>query len=355
MQKILVIQQKMIGDVLISSLICENLRRAYPDAQIDYMVYASTAPILEGHTSFDRVILFKPEYRNNKWGFIKFIKSVRAEAYDLVIDAYAKLESKLITFFSKAPVRISYDKGRSSLAYNHLVPRKTSSDKNLGLIIEHRLDLLKPLNLNIELITRPHIVISEEEKAFAEKQFHLHQINTANPVVMISAVGSEEAKTYPTNYLARVIDQVCNNRELLVLFNYLPSQISIAAEIKNQCLPDTQRKINLELSGGSLREFLAIMNHCDLIIGNDGGAINMAKALDKPAFSIFSPWIDKAGWATFEDGNTNISVHLKDFKPELFKNKSAKAVKSRVNSFYKRFDPALFKGQLEHFLQVNLS
>ena len=39
--KILVIQQKMIGDVLVSSLLCNNLRKAYPSAQIDYMVYKS--------------------------------------------------------------------------------------------------------------------------------------------------------------------------------------------------------------------------------------------------------------------------------------------------------------------------
>jgi heptosyltransferase-2 len=42
--KILIIQQKMIGDVLVSSIICNNLRRAYPDAQIDYLVYESTTP-----------------------------------------------------------------------------------------------------------------------------------------------------------------------------------------------------------------------------------------------------------------------------------------------------------------------
>ena len=57
--KILVIQQKMIGDVLVSSLICNNLRKAYPSAQIDYMVYKSTLPVLKGNTSIDNFILFE--------------------------------------------------------------------------------------------------------------------------------------------------------------------------------------------------------------------------------------------------------------------------------------------------------
>ena len=51
--KILVIQQKMIGDVLVSTLLCNNLRKAYPNAQIDYMVYKSTLPVLQGNTSVD--------------------------------------------------------------------------------------------------------------------------------------------------------------------------------------------------------------------------------------------------------------------------------------------------------------
>jgi ADP-heptose:LPS heptosyltransferase len=39
--KILIIQQKMIGDVLVMAYYATTLRRAY-DAQIDYLVYEST-------------------------------------------------------------------------------------------------------------------------------------------------------------------------------------------------------------------------------------------------------------------------------------------------------------------------
>jgi heptosyltransferase-2 len=39
--KILIIQQKMIGDVLVAALYATT-SDAYPDAQIDYLVYEST-------------------------------------------------------------------------------------------------------------------------------------------------------------------------------------------------------------------------------------------------------------------------------------------------------------------------
>jgi heptosyltransferase-2 len=57
--KILIIQQKNDRDVLVSSIICNNLRRAYPDAQIDYLVYESTTPVLEGNPNIDTIIRFE--------------------------------------------------------------------------------------------------------------------------------------------------------------------------------------------------------------------------------------------------------------------------------------------------------
>ena len=66
--KILVIQQKMIGDVLISSIICNNLRKAYPKAQIDYLVYEATTPVLEGNSSIDNIILFQEKQPGWKAG-----------------------------------------------------------------------------------------------------------------------------------------------------------------------------------------------------------------------------------------------------------------------------------------------
>jgi heptosyltransferase-2 len=76
--KILVIQQKMIGDVLISSIICNNLCIAYPEAQIDYLVYESTTPVLAGNPSIDTIILFEEKHRKSKKEFLKLAMQIRA-------------------------------------------------------------------------------------------------------------------------------------------------------------------------------------------------------------------------------------------------------------------------------------
>lgn len=56
--KILVIQQKMIGDVLISSIICNNLKNEFPNSVVDYMVYDYTQPVLENNPNIDNSIVF---------------------------------------------------------------------------------------------------------------------------------------------------------------------------------------------------------------------------------------------------------------------------------------------------------
>ncbi|HEX9151852.1 MAG TPA: glycosyltransferase family 9 protein [Flavobacterium sp.] len=352
--KILVIQQKMIGDVLVSSLLCDNLRKAYPKAQIDYMVYESTIAVLQGNTSFDNLIIFKEKHQKSKWEYLKLLKSIRAEKYDIVIDAYSKLESWLVVLFSGAKQKISYWKKGRAFLYTDTVRRQRTTNSNLGLIIEQRLALLNPLHLDIELETFPKIFVTKEENNFAVSLFESHGISRSKKTIMLSIIGSSSDKTYPLDYMSQLVDFIADRDDVNILFNYFPKQIGDAKTIYNGCKESTKQKIYFSVLGKNIREFIAIMNYCDMIIGNDGGAINMAKALEKPSFILFSPWIDKKGWATFEDGINHVSLHLKEFKPNLFEGKTAKTIKKETVLFYKAFTPELIFPALNTFLKTHL-
>jgi heptosyltransferase-3 len=54
--RILVVSLRRIGDVLLTTPLIRSLRRAWPDAAIDSLVFASTAGILEGNPDIDRII-----------------------------------------------------------------------------------------------------------------------------------------------------------------------------------------------------------------------------------------------------------------------------------------------------------
>lgn len=350
--KILVIQQKMIGDVLVSSLICENLKKNYPNAIIHYVLNRFTLPVIENNPFIDEIIVFEEKYKQSKYQFLKFLLRIKSSKYNLVIDAYGKIESNLITLFSGAETKISWKKNYTKLIYTHVVEKLKQPQTTAGLAIEDRLNLLSPLQLPNILQNKPKIYLTEIEKQKAKAKLTNWKINFNQPLFMIALLGSDESKTYPLAKMAKVLDFLVEKTNAQLLFNYIPKQREKAIQGYRLCKKSTQKNICFDLTADTLREFMALTHYCDALIGNEGGAVNMAKALQVPTFTIFSPWINPIAWASFEEGEKNRSIHLKDVKGELYSNNSFKELKAQYESFYNQLDEVEVTKALNKFLTL---
>ncbi|MDO5969974.1 glycosyltransferase family 9 protein [Flavivirga aquimarina] len=346
--KILIIQQQMIGDVLTSGILFEALRQKFPKAQLDYLINEHTIAVVENNPNINNFILFTKETKSSKVKLLRLAKSVRNKQYDVVIDVYSKLSSNLISLFSEAKTKISYHKYYTTYIYHHNIKRVKSNDGKTGLAIFNRMQLLAPLGIKTAFI-KPKIYVTEKEIADSRLFLENNQIDFNRPLYMVSVLGSGAKKTYPFNYMAKVIETIVEETSGQILFNYIPNQETEARSIFNLCNPETQNNIFFNVFGENLRAFLAVTYHCDALIGNEGGAINMAKALNIKTFAIFSPWIDKATWSLFENDN-NVGVHLKDYKPELY-TKAEKTLKNKAATLYEMFKPELFTNKLKAFLK----
>ena len=112
----------MIGDVLITSLLCENIKKAYPHATIDYLINSNTLPVLENNPYIDHKIIFDEKENKGLKKLIRFSKKINQNKYDVVIDAYSKLQSWINVFINNAPKKISYKKpGRTFLYTDNVV------------------------------------------------------------------------------------------------------------------------------------------------------------------------------------------------------------------------------------------
>jgi heptosyltransferase-2 len=351
--KILVIQQKMIGDVLASSIICNNLKIIYPISQVDYLIYPFTKAVVENNPNIDNLILFKEEYRKSKFAFLKFLFKVKKEGYDIVIDSYGKTESNLITLFSGANIKVGAYKKYTSFIYNNSIKELSQSQTNAGLALENRLLLLHSFVTNQKLDLKPKIFLSSREIEEGKQILKKNNIDFSKKIFMVGVLGSGSNKTYPFLYMAEILNTIVKNTNATLLFNYMPSQKEEARSIYELCLPQTQKNIKIDLIPDNIREFLSITYHCNALIGNEGGAVNMAKGLNKPTFTIFSPWIIKEAWNSFENESTNVSVHLKDYKPGLYGEKSAKEMKNKAMILYAEFTPNLFLSVLEKYIKFN--
>jgi len=351
--KILVIQQKMIGDVLASSILCNNLKQIYPEAQVDYVIYPFTYPVVENNPNIDSVILFEERYRKSKKALYGFLQSIKKAKYDIVLDAYGKVESNLIVAFSGARTKIGFHKSYTNFLYTQTVKEIPQPLTAAGTALENRLNLIRTLNPTAELDNRPKIWLTGQEIEKGKAILQNSGIDFSEKIYMIGVLGSGSSKTYPFPFMAELLDLVVEKTGATLLFNYMPSQAKDARTIYNLCHPKTRNHIRIDIIPNSIREFLGITYHCDALIGNEGGAVNMAKAIGKPTFTIFSTWIKKEAWNSFENGTTNVSVHLKDFKPELYGQKSAKEMKGKAMELYEQYTPDLIIPKLSEYIQIN--
>lgn len=348
--KFLVIQQKMIGDVLASTLICRTLKHLFPECTVHYVANENTLAVLNNNPHIDHIIVFKQEFSENKRELYSFLKSIRTQSYDVVIDAYGKLESNMISIFARSQRKIAHYRWYTSWIYTDTVIESQIADNKNSLANKIRLQLLNPIASEFDDYSiSPKLYLSQEEIALAKHKVGVLKRNSDQKLIMISILGSSALKTYPSEYMSKVVDIICSNTDGMVLFNYLPNQRDEARAIYDQCNEVSKSLINFNFYANSLREFILIVSQCDALIGNEGGAANMAKALGVPTFCLFSPFIVKEAWHD-SSSTTNIAIHLNDYHPELFVNMNKKKIKKVIRFLYEYFKPILFEEQLLLFL-----
>ncbi len=109
--RVLLIKTSSLGDVVHTLPALTDAARAIPGIKFDWVVEEGFAEIPTWHPAVDKVIpVAIRRWRKNLWQTIKsgewrrFKQSVRAEKYDLVIDAQGLLKSAWLTRYVKAPV-----------------------------------------------------------------------------------------------------------------------------------------------------------------------------------------------------------------------------------------------------------
>jgi len=310
--KILIVQQKMIGDVLTSTVLFERLKKKHPNAELHFLINTHTFPVVENHPHVDQIVFFSPKVEQNYWELLKFLWRIKKQKYDVVIDIYGKLSSNLISIFSGAKTKISYYKKHTSFMYTHTIKRIQKPENGLSLALENRIKLLHPLNINFKGV-RPKIYLSEKEVHAARSFLSKNGLDLNKPIFMIGILGSNPSKTYPNQYMATLIDEIGKFLNAQILFNYIPSQIEQVDVIFNACLADTKKKIYKSVYTHKLRDFIAVTAQCNALIGNEGGAVNIAKALNVPTFALFCPKLNKKNWFGCKEESKHVAIHLDDF------------------------------------------
>ncbi|WP_299210704.1 glycosyltransferase family 9 protein [uncultured Dokdonia sp.] len=348
-KKILIIQHKMIGDVLTSSILCEAIKKKYPNATVHYLINEHTLPVLENNPFIDEKMVYTLDMVKRRKAAKEFRSQLASQAYDIVIDVYSKIGSARITKATKASQRIGYKKWYTKAFYTDLYTYHYTAETKAGLAIENRMKLLQAIDTNFPKALKPKLYVTDAEIASAKAKLADVKTYPEQKLYMIGILGSAPNKTYPLFYLAILLDHIVTTTDAKLLFNYIPKQIEQVDALLALCTEKTRHHVLKEIYGKSLREFIALTTQCDALIGNEGGAINMAKAIDVPTFAIFSPWIRRAAWSLYENDQNHI-IHLQDYDTALYNTKSLKDIKKRTDYYYSLLKPEMIQEKLDVFL-----
>lgn len=312
--KILLIQLKRIGDLILTTPAIGALRDKFPDSSISLVVSAAVKELLPAITGVDKVF----EVRGKTDDALDWIALSLAK-YDYCLDFTRNDRSSFLTFLSGARKRITSDhpKLRTKLrarSYNEFV------EAPVGFLhtIDYHLALLKPLG--IENASRT-IRLELPEQTIAEADQLLHDAGVRDDFVCFHPGSARAEKFWDASRWAKAIDHCARETGLACVLTGGRSSIEQAqiAAIKAAIKAATKSK-PIDLSGKTnLLTLAALVRKARLLVTVDSAPMHFAAAWDTPQVVLFGPtnpfhWHPRTESAVVLLGGT--AAPVTEFKPK---------------------------------------
>ena len=274
--KLLLIQLRRIGDVMMTTPAVRALRKTFPEANISFLTETPSDQIYKHNPHVDHLLV----YPKNKsiWELIKFYRHIRLQNYDCVLDFQGNPRTAFLSFFSGSKFRIGFDfKGRR-WAYH----------RNVGLPSEstysamHKMKLLELLGaessgLELEMEYSP----SDEEDA--SKFLESLGAQSGRLQVSVSPVSRQPYKVWPAGHFATLTDWLIESFDAQVYFLHGPGEDhfidAVQEKMKHNSMPS--------LGVPNLIQTRALLSKMDLHFGNDNGLRHLAIAAGIPSLGVF--------------------------------------------------------------------
>ena len=291
--KILVVRFKQIGDAILSSVICNTLKRTFPDAEVDYVVYEHISPLFKNHKYIDNVISITKEEQKNPFKYLAQVWKITRKKYDIVIDIMSTPKSEFFTLFSLgSKYRIGRRKPKRGYTYNYKIDEpRDAKDK-----VDKFLKILKPLEKDYHITYDNNYVITLtfEERSQMRKRMLDAGIDFSRPVYICAANSRRKSKIYNTEKMKRIVERVRDELKGQVIFFYSPDEKDFIMKFYEKF--EDKKDLFVNINTKSIRELAMVISNCDFFFGNEGGPRHLAQSLDIPSFAIFSPSASKKEW-----------------------------------------------------------
>lgn len=285
-RKILVIAMRYLGDVLLTTPLIRSLRQAYPDAQLDMLVYANTVAMLEGNADINQLITVpnKAKLADN-WSLFKQL----ARGYDLAITTQSGDRPFLYSLFASS-LRIGVVPPKPNIGWW----KRFFLQRWLEFDDEHTHTVLQHLQILALLNVSPYFDVVPPQTDDTQV---LNQLNNRAYAVL----HTHPQWTYKQWTVAGWIEigRYLHQQGLTLVLTggMAQAEIDYVADIAKQLPEDTVSLAGLV----SLAQLTHLMTHAALYIGPDTGVTHLAAATNVPVIALYGP-TNPVKWAPWPYG-----------------------------------------------------
>lgn len=303
-RRILIVRTgRALGDALMALVLVPECRRLFPESRIDLLIRDNLAELFQRGAGVDAVRELCPHVLVHPIAFVRLLRALRRNRYDLAIACDHPFKSSFttlaLTLLTGARWRLGFDneESRGFLTRSVASVREAPMARNL-------LNLLSPLGEpSRRVIPRlePHPELGGEADRL---------LGTGTRPVLIFAP-AHWRKSWPLDAFIRLARELTRRKQEVVIAFGPGDGRANSAEVR-QWLDDAGRRGRI-LPPQPLPLFAAVLARCRLFISNDCGPYHLAVAVGTPCVAAFLS-ADNRHYFGYEEAGRLVALHHPDPK-----------------------------------------
>lgn len=217
-ERILIIKPSALGDLVTAMPVLRGLRRAFPQAHIDWLVSSGLAPLIEGDRDLSGLVLFDRKAMGRAWrswpaakALRDLLAALRRGRYDWVIDLQGLLRSGLFTRVTGAPLRAGFSDAREGARHFYNRPIAVRATHT----VDRNIELLAALGP----VAQPQDMTLTPTPAGVQYAADLCRSERIAPRQYLVCVPSTRwaTKVYPAHHWRQVVAALCRQTHVVLL------------------------------------------------------------------------------------------------------------------------------------------
>jgi heptosyltransferase I len=275
LDRIAIVMMSAAGDAVHTLPVVNALKRHRPDCHITWVLQPGPATLVNGHHAVDEILLFD---RSRGWkAFTDIRATLGAVHFDLVIALQVYFKAGIVTSFTRAAVKLGFDRARARdlnwLFTNRRIPSRANQH-----VQDQYFEFLHALGVPSEPVEW-HLGPWPEEKSWQREFF----AGFDRPAAAMVVATSKPDKDWIPERWAEVSDALWHDFGLDPVIVGGRSDRELHAE---QVIMERASHRPRSALGSGLRKLVAILDGSALALAPDTGPLHMAVALERPVVSL---------------------------------------------------------------------